>query len=300
MNVLVTGGTGFIGGALCRHYTDKGEAVTVLTRDARRARDRLGDRVHAVETLRDLSAERAPEVVFNLAGQNLGSGRWTHALKRRLISSRVAVTEHVVDYIAGAATRPAVLISGSAVGYYGARGDTRLDEDAAPGNEFQSRLCEAWEAAALKAADHGTRVCLMRSGAVMGPGGGPLAGLLPQFRYGLGGYAGDGRQWLSWIHIDDWIGLAEHLIRDPALEGPFNATSPGPETNREFARKLGRVLSRPAWLRVPAWLVYLKQGEMARLFVTGQRVLPKRALESGYGFRFPELTDALGDILSQR
>lgn len=296
-SVLITGGTGFIGGALCRHYLSRNWQVVVLTREIARAQKRLGQAVRAVTSLQDIPPESAPEVIFNLAGQNLASGRWTRARKRRFVTSRVGVTQQVVEYINTLTDASPVLISGSAVGYYGARGASRLDERASAGDEYQSRLCQAWEEAAHVAETAGTRVCLMRSGAVLGPDGGPLAGLLPAFRRGLGGYLGDGRQWLSWIHIDDWIALAQHLIDNPKLHGPFNATSPHPQTNRDFAKTLGRVLNRPAWLRVPGWLVRLSQGEMAHLFLTGQRVLPQRALDSGFQFRYPHLSDALADIL---
>lgn len=298
--VLITGGTGFIGSALCRHYLRGGWRVFVLTRDAARARRRLGSAVQAVINLRDIPVDSAPEVIFNLAGQNLASGRWTPALKQRLVESRVGVTHRVVEYINTLTEAAPVLISGSAVGYYGARGETQLDEQASAGEEYQSRLCQSWEKAALTAEAAGTRVCLLRSGAVLGPGGGPLADLLPLFRRGLGGYLGDGRQWLSWIHIDDWIALAQHLIDHPTLRGPFNATSPYPQTNRDFAKTLGQVLNRPAWIRVPGWLVRLGRGEMAHLFLTGQRVLPQRALDSGFQFRYPHLANALADILGRQ
>lgn len=298
-NVLITGGTGFIGRALCRHFLDRGWQVSVLTRGVARAQSRLGSGIHAVERLRDLPAESAPDVIFNLAGQNLASGRWSQALKRRFIESRVGVTHQVVAYINSLTDAFPLLISGSAVGYYGARGNERLDEQSAPGDEYQSQLCQAWEEAALTAEASGTRVCLMRSGAVLGPGGGPLAGLLPAFRHGLGGYLGDGRQWLSWIHIDDWIALAMHLIDHPTLHGPFNATSPHPQTNRDFAIQLGQALHRPAHLHIPGWLVRLSQGEMAHLFLTGQRVFPTRALESGFRFLHPHLSEALAHVLEQ-
>lgn len=298
--VLITGGTGFIGSALCRHYLAKGQQVLVMTRDVPRAQQRLGPAVRAIARLEEIPPGSAPEVIFNLAGQNLASGRWNRARKRRFVESRVGVTRQVVDYINTLTDAPPVLINGSAVGYYGARGDSRLDERSSAGDEYQSRLCQAWEEAAVMAEAAGARVCLMRSGAVLGPDGGPLAGLLPPFRLGLGGYLGDGRQWLSWVHIDDWIALAQHLIDNPALRGPFNATSPHPQTNRDFAKTLGRVLNRPAWIRIPAWLVRLSQGEMAHLFLTGQRVLPQRALDSGFQFRYPHLPDALADILGPR
>ena len=158
-------------------------------------------------------------------------------------------------------------------------------------------MCRAWEQAALRAKSLGVRVCIMRSGAVLGPDGGPLAGLVSLFRSGLGSYAGDGRQWLSWIHIRDWIDLACYLIGNRTLSGPFNATSPHPQRNREFAETLGRVLERPVWGGVPEWLMHLLYGEMARLYCTGQRVLPQRALDQGFQFRYPKLQDALHSIL---
>lgn len=298
--VLITGGTGFIGSALCRYYIDRGWQVLVLTRDVARAQRRLGHAVQAVVSLKDIPAKSAPEVIFNLAGQNLASGRWTRARKRRFIESRVGVTYRVVEYIDALTGASPILISGSAVGYYGARGEIRLDEQASAGDEYQSRLCQAWEQAARAAEASGTRVCLMRSGAVIGPHGGPLAGLLPAFRRGLGGYLGNGRQWLSWIHIDDWVALAQHLIDNPLLHGPFNATSPYPQTNRDFAQSLGQALNRPARLRIPGWLVRLSQGEMAHLFLTGQRVFPQRAVGSGFQFRYPHLAGALADILNRQ
>ncbi|MCO6439832.1 MAG: NAD-dependent epimerase/dehydratase family protein, partial [Nitrococcus mobilis] len=188
--VLITGGTGFIGSALCRYYLAKGQPVFVLTRDIARAQHRLGQTVRAVANLQDIPPESAPAVIFNLAGQNLASGRWTRTRKRRFVESRVGVTQQVVEYINTLTDAAPVLISGSAVGYYGARGATRLDERASAGDEYQSRLCQTWEQVARAAEAAGTRVCLMRSGAVLGPAGGPLAGLLPAFRRGLGGYLG--------------------------------------------------------------------------------------------------------------
>lgn len=295
--VLITGGTGFIGSALCQHYLGRGWQVYVLTRDAARAQHRLGSGVRAVVNLEDIPTDSAPEVVFNLAGQNLASGRWNRALKQRFVASRVGVTRRVVEYLNTLSTVSPVLINGSAVGYYGARDDSWLDEQANAGNEYQSQLCQAWEETALAAETARTRVCLMRSGAVLGPDGGPLAGLLPAFRRGLGAHLGSGRQWLSWIHIDDWIALAQHLIDHPPLRGPFNATTPYPQTNRDFAKTLGQTLNRPARLWIPGWLVWLSQGEMAHLFLTGQRVFPQRALDSGFQFRHPHLTEALTSIL---
>lgn len=299
--VLITGGTGFLGRALCRYYIEIGATVAVLTRDATRARQVLPPGVAIItESLHSLSGSFEAGVIFNLAGRNLASARWNEARKQGFIDSRVDVTNAVVEYIAGCVRPPAVLVSGSAVGYYGARGDEKIDEQGEPADEFQSRLCRQWEQAALAAQKHGTRVCLMRSGAVLGPGGGPLAGLLPPFRLGLGGYLGDGNQWLSWIHIRDWVRLAVHLTANNTLSGAFNATSPRPETNRAFARQLAATLGRPAWLRIPGFMVRLQAGEMAHLLLTGQRVIPDRARASGFRFRYADLGRALADILKKQ
>jgi uncharacterized protein (TIGR01777 family) len=298
VNVLVTGGTGFIGGALCNRLLAGGHAVSVLTRERQRAEQLLQGKVAAIESLDELPRETAPEAIVNLAGLSLGSGRWTERLKQEFIASRVGVTRQVISYIAGTDRKPGILISGSAVGYYGARGDEELGEDAPPGNEYQSHLCKAWEAEAFKAAQHGVRVCVSRTGVVLGKGGGALSSLVSQFRLGLGGYVGNGRQWMSWIHIDDLVGIMLHLMADESLEGAFNTTAPNPEMNRDFARKLAVALHRPALMWAPGWLLRLMVGEMAHLYVTGQKVLPSRLLDSGYRFKFPELRAALADILA--
>ncbi len=298
MHVLVTGGSGFIGGALCRRLLAGGHAVSVLTRERQRAEQLFQGKVAAIESLDELPRETAPEAIVNLAGLSLGSGRWTERLKQEFIVSRVGVTRQVISYIARTDRKPGILISGSAVGYYGARGDEELGEDAPPGNEYQSHLCKAWEAEALKAAQHGVRVCVSRTGVVLGKGGGALSSLVSQFRLGLGGYVGSGRQWMSWVHIDDLVGIMLHLMADESLAGAFNSTAPNPETNRDFARKLAAALHRPALVWAPDWLLRLMVGEMAHLYVTGQKVLPSRLLESGYRFKFPELRAALADILA--
>ncbi|MFQ5757421.1 MAG: TIGR01777 family oxidoreductase [Acidiferrobacterales bacterium] len=298
MNILVTGGTGFIGGALCRRLLAGGHAVSVLTRERQRAEQLLQGKVAAIESLDELPQETAPEAIVNLAGLSPGSGRWTERLKQEFLAGRVGVTRQVIRYIARTDRKPGILISGSAVGYYGARGDEELGEDAPPGNEYQSHLCKAWEAEAFKAAQYGVRVCVSRTGVVLGKGGGALSSLVSQFRLGLGGYVGSGRQWMSWVHIDDLVGIMLHLMADESLAGAFNTTAPNPEMNRDFARELAAALHRPALMWAPGWLLRLMVGEMAHLYVTGQKVLPSRLLESGYRFKFPELRAALADILA--
>ena len=296
--VLITGGTGFIGTALAHRCLESGIRVTVLTRDRRRALLHFRGRVAAVEDLAELGADSAPDVIVNLAGKNLASERWNARVRRALIDSRVGTTQRVIAYIAKAPHRPTLLISGSAVGYYGARGDRILTESDPPGDEFQSDLCRQWEDAALRAKEYGVRVCLSRTGAVMGPGGGPLAGLTPTFRKGLGAVAGRGDQWISWIHLDDLIDLFLDFMTDRTASGPYNNTAPHPVTNRGLAETLGELLHRPVLLRVPGWVLRLLMGGMAHLYLTGQRVMPERHLRAGRDFRHPDIRSALQAALA--
>ena len=299
--VLITGGTGFIGSALAERLMHLGVAVSVLTRDRSRAEQHFEGRVQAYEAMSQIEGGDEPDVIVNLAGKGLESERWNARVKREIVLSRVETTNHVLDYIARSKQKhPRLLISGSAVGYYGARGDVRLTENDPPANEFQSTLCKEWEAAALRAEDYGVRVCLSRTGVVMGPNGGMLAGLVPMFRLGLGAVAGNGEQWLSWIHMDDLIDIFLRFMADERLSGPFNNTSPEPVTNREFAQTLGQVLHRPVFLRAPAWALRLLKGEMAHLYVTGQRVIPARHLDQGHVFRYPALRSALEHVFSEQ
>ena len=297
MSVLVTGGTGFVGRAVCQRLLDRGSRVLVLTRERRRATAHFGEAVTALESLNEIADAATPEAIVNLAGRSLGSARWTKATKDDFVGSRVRTTRALLEYIGRTRNKPRVLVSGSAVGYYGARGDEELDERSNAGDEYQSDLCKAWETEAGKARAFGVRVCLLRMGVVLGPGGGALSSLLPTFRLGLGGHLGHGDQWMSWIHLDDLTSIIERLLTDDALDGAFNCTAPYPVTNRLFAHELARSLGRPALLRVPGWAVRLKVGAMAHLFLTGQRVLPRRISEAGYRFAYPDLHAALTNIL---
>lgn len=297
MNVLVTGGTGFVGTAVCQHLLADGSGVMVLTRESRRAAAHFDGRVTVLESLDEVPDAMTPEAIVNLAGRSLGSARWRKATMDDFVDSRVRTTRALLGYIEHARAKPKVLISGSAVGYYGARGDEELDENTAAGDEYQSDLCKAWEAEAERARGLGVRVCLLRMGVVLGSAGGALGSLLPSFRFGLGGYLGDGRQWMSWIHLDDLVGIIEWLLVSDALDGAFNCTAPYPVTNRAFARELASTLGRPALVRIPGWAVRLKVGGMAHLFLTGQKVLPKKISEAGYRFAHPDLPAALSNIL---
>lgn len=294
MHVLVTGGSGFIGSALCRALVADGERATVLTRNIPRARARLPDEVTVIDALSNASDIDA---VVNLAGENLATHRWTTARKREFRDSRIRTTQRVLDWIAAQSSRPRVLISGSAIGWYGPRGDEPLAEDAAPGSDFAAQLCRDWEAEASKAEAFGVRVCLMRTGIVLDRAGGALSRMLLPFRLGLGGPLGDGRQWMSWIARTDIVALIRWLIGNAAARGAYNATAPTPVTNAEFVAALGCALHRPAFMPMPGFALRLIVGEMAEMLLTGQRVLPRRALAEGFRFRNPELSAALAAIL---
>lgn len=296
--VLVTGATGFIGSALVAQLLARGDSVVALSRNATKARRKLGARVQIVESLAQIAPSAVIDAVVNLAGEPLAGGPWSAARKQRFVDSRVQTTAQLIDLFERLASPPAVLVNGSAVGYYGERGDDTLDERDRPRDEFLSTLCQQWEAEARRADMLGVRVCLLRTGLVLGAGGGLLAPLLLSSRLGLGAVFADGRQWQPWIHIDDEIGLILHLIDHPTLSGPFNATSPEPVTQRELMDTLATVLKRPRWLRVPASLLKLS-GEMSVLFMVSQRVLPTFALESGYVFRYPALATALRQIIGR-
>lgn len=297
MHVLVTGGTGFVGQALCPALLARGWRVSVLSRNRARVAQRLPTGVNGVERLDELAPGPALDGVINLAGENLGEGRWTAARKQRFRDSRVGGARALVQFMAGLAPRPRVLVSASAIGWYGARDDTPLAEDAAPGSGFQNELCHAWEAEAQTAEALGVRVCRARIGVVLGAGGGALARMLPPFRLGLGGPVGDGRQWMSWIHRDDLVALLIWLLEQETARGAYNATAPEPVRNGVFAQALGRALRRPARLPMPGPVLRLLLGEMAELVLTGQRVLPERASAQGFRFQYPQLDAALAQIL---
>lgn len=295
MQLLITGGTGFIGQALCTALLRAGHQVSVLTRDPRRANRTLPG-ITAVETLDGVQAD----AVINLAGEPLAAGRWTEARKQQFRASRLGITRQLQAWIAQqpAEQRPSVLISGSAVGYYGERGDTALTEADSAGDDFSAVLCRDWEAEAAKIAALGPRVSWVRTGIVLDRDGGALARMLPAFRFGGGGPFGNGGHWMSWIHRVDMVALLLWLL-EHGEAGAYNATAPTPVTNAEFARTLARVLHRPALLALPAGLLRLGFGEMAELLLISQRVLPQRALAAGFRFQYPGLEAALRAILQR-
>ena len=295
MDLLITGGTGFIGQALCRAALERGHGVTVLTRNPQAV---LPEGVNRITALAQLG-EAMPDGIINLAGQNLGEGRWSAARKQAFIDSRINTTRDLVTMMTGSVKRPRVLVSGSAIGWYGARGSDKLTEESPGGktSEFQSHLCRAWELEAQKAEDLGVRVCRVRTGIVLEKDGGPLARMLPPFRLGLGGRLGQGLQWMSWIHRADLVAMLLWLVEDEHSSGAYNGTAPKPERNIEFARLLGEALGRPVLMPMPAPILKMMLGEFAQLLLTGQRVLPARAQERGFAFRYPTLDVALAAIL---
>ena len=298
MHIFITGGTGFIGRHLCRRLLEHNHTLTVLSRQPDERVVRICGDVGVVHSLDDLTPEHRFDAVVNLAGEPIIGPRWTQRRKKALWDSRVTLTEKLVSWIARAEVKPRVLISGSAVGYYGDQGDRVLDEDTPPvAGSFGQRLCAAWEQAAAGAKAHGVRVCCLRTGPVLGRGG-LLARMLPAFRLGLGGRLGSGRQWFPWIHIQDHIRISEFLLGNDRLEGPFNATAPHPVTNAELTATLAGLLKRPAFMHVPAPLLRLAMGEMAEIVLASQRAVPKRLTEAGFRFHFETLEAALRDLLA--
>jgi uncharacterized protein (TIGR01777 family) len=296
LRVTVTGATGLLGPGLVATLQQRGAEVTVLSRDPARARERLGD-VEAVGW--DLLSEAAPaqalsgrDAVFHLAGEPVAQ-RWSAHAKRAIRESRVTGTRHLVDGIAAAAEAPAVLVSSSAIGYYGPHGEEPLDEDAPASGDFLGRVCAEWEAEAARAREFGLRVVMVRTGVVLDAGGGALAKMLPPFRLGVGGPVAGGSQYISWIHTEDLIGLLLAAMDGEDWSGPINATAPEPVTNAEFSRELGRVLGRPTFLPVPGLALRVLYGEMAEIVTTGARVVPAKPLVLGYEFRHPRLPEAL-------
>lgn len=298
MNILLTGGTGLIGRALCRRWLADGHRLWVWSRSPQRVAQLCGAEVKGVGSLQQLDAV-ALDAMVNLAGAPIADRPWTKARKSLLWDSRVRLTEELVEWLGRREQKPALLISGSAVGWYGDGGEHRLTEADQPVTaDFASQLCNAWEERASEAAVLGIRVVLIRTGLVLARDGGFLQRLLPPFRLGLGGRLGNGRQWMPWIHIEDQIGLIDFLLRQPAASGPYNACAPTPVRNLEFTRSLSRRLHRPALLPVPAALLKPLLGELAGLLLGGQHAQPQRLQEEGYSFRFTDLDSALADLLT--
>ena len=300
MRVTVTGATGRIGAGLVAALKERGDEVTVLSRSPDRARAALG--VETVAWRPEDEPAPAAELggrdgVIHLAGEDVAQ-RWSDDGKRRIRSSRELGTRNLVAGLRAAEPRPGVLVSASAVGWYGARGDERVDEETPAGHDFLAEVCEIWEREAVAAEDLGTRVVRVRTGLVLDKEGGALEKMLPFFRLGVGGPVAGGGQWMPWIHRDDLIALYLRALDDATWTGPVNGTAPEPVTNKEFSRALGRALHRPAFAPVPGFAVRLLYGEMADIVVNGQRAVPRRTQTLGFTFRHPSLDEALRDALA--
>jgi uncharacterized protein (TIGR01777 family) len=298
--VLVTGATGFIGRRLVAALASAGHEVTVLARDPAKAAA-LRPPFRLVTDLDQIASDATIDTVINLAGEPIAGGLWTRRRRRRILSSRLRVTRAVVRLIGRLRQPPALLISGSAIGWYGLWQDETLTEFDGGKRSFTHRVCETWEQTARRAERFGTRVVRLRLGLVLGTDGGMLGRLLFPFRLGLGAMLGSGTQWMSWIERDDLVRLIAHIIAEPRYTGAVNATAPTPVTNAAFTWALGRALNRPTWLRLPAPMLRLFAGDLANeLLIGGQRVLPDKADAMGFTFRHETLDSALAAMFAEQ
>jgi uncharacterized protein (TIGR01777 family) len=304
--VAIAGATGLMGTALAASCARDGIPVSALVRDTARGAERLpAAKLHAWDATRGsppAAAFEGVDVVVNFIGEPVADKRWNDARKKQLRDSRVVGTRALVDALRDLPKRPRLLISASGCGIYGDRGDEILTENAKPGTGFLAELARDWEAEAMRAADLGLRVVLLRNGVVLSKTAGILHKILPPFRLGLGGPAGRGGQWLPWIHLEDQIGLIRHVMSHEAVNGPLNCVAPEPVTNAEFARALGEVLGRPAVLKAPLFALRMRfSSELVdEVILASQRAMPVRTLETGYSFRHPLLRDALAEVLAKR
>ncbi|AMO57593.1 NAD-dependent dehydratase [Endozoicomonas montiporae] len=299
MHILITGGTGFIGRRVVRALIRDGHKVSVYSRqspsDVRRL---LTSSVRPVQSFTAINPSTGFDAIINLAGEPIMAKRWSHKRKRLLLDSRVGVTSELVDLIERLETRPQVLISCSAIGYYGHHDISEPQNESSPaGSDFAASLCERWEQSAKRAENFGVRVCIVRTGLVLHQNNGALHEMLPPFRLGLGGPIGSGRQMMSWIHSDDMTRIILFLLNNESLRGAFNATAPNPVSNREFATALGRALRRPALIPVPVIALKLLLGESATMVTNGQAAIPERLQEAGFTWEQPDIDAALKQLL---
>lgn len=301
MNVLVAGGTGFLGAHIVPVLETEGTHVTILTRQEPAPPGTAGRRYvswdgHSTDPL--IEEIRKADVIMNLSGASIGAGRWTARRKRLLSDSRIDTTRTLVAAIAKSSPRPSTLLNMSAVGYYGECGDDPVTEGHPSGEDFLAALCREWEAGALRAEEYGVRVLLPRMAVVLAAGAGVLKKLMVPYKFFLGGALGPGTQWFPWVHVDDAVAAMLFAVRTEEMQGPFNVASPGCVTTLEFARELGGTLHRPSALRVPGWILSLVLGEMAETILVSQKILPHLLQRRGFTFQYPSLRSAFAEILA--
>jgi uncharacterized protein (TIGR01777 family) len=298
-NLLITGGTGLIGAALIRQLLLKDTyRITILSRNPEKHRGKFPDQVHWIGSLDEISSEDHFAIVVNLAGEGIGGKRWSEKQKRRIFDSRVAFTRALVSKLKALPKAPELMINGSAIGYYGSQDDRLLTETSPHHDEFTHRLCHDWEAAAKEIESLGTRLCCIRTAIVLDKNRGALPQMLLPFKLFVGGRIGNGKQYMSWIHLQDEIRAIDFLIQHEECRGAYNLSSPNAVTNAAFAKTVGNVLKRPSFFPLPGFVVKLLFGEMGEaLLLSGQRVSPSRLLEAGFEFQHPELKEALKSLL---
>ncbi|HHY27472.1 MAG TPA: TIGR01777 family protein [Desulfitobacterium dehalogenans] len=302
MKALIFGGTGFVGKYLTKELIENGYQVFAVTRNSHKIVSTLGSGVEAIEwdnisSLSSLKNLEQIDVVINLAGESIGNRRWTPSVKEEIIASRLRTTGAIVTAIHHGMIQPKVLINASAVGYYGPRGDEELAESEEAGKDFLAQVCREWEQEAYKAQAPLTRVVTLRIGVVLGNEG-ALNRMAMPFKFYLGGPLGTGEQWLSWIHIQDLIGMIRFVIEHPGLSGPINAVTPNPVRMRDFSKTLGKVLNKPSWLPVPEILLKIALGQMSEMLLHGQRAVPKKILSAGFEYKYANLGEALENALA--
>jgi len=303
--IIVTGGTGFIGRNLCASLSNANYEIIVPSRNIEIAKKIFGGNATPVSWDGKSAAGWIDHVagahaIINLAGENIGSGRWTQKKKQRILESRIQAGKAVVEAIRQTKNKPRVLLQASGIGIYGDRDDELLDETSAPGSGFMSDLAQQWEQSVQEVAAMGVRLVYLRTGVVLATDADFIQRVMLPFRLFIGGHLGSGKQWISWIHLDDEVAAIKFLLENDGLKGVFNLSAPNPLTYKKFFKTLGKVMKRPSWFHVPGFLLKILLGEMAEgLILSGQRAIPKKLLDAGFGFNHPELENALKDILNE-